>query len=66
MFCLVVECTANIWVAPKVLQSAINLKIAILIKFCTADERHALPVHHTNPYRNYNFQNDCTSQYFGL
>ena len=26
----------------------------------------ALPVHHTKPYKNYNFQNDGTSWYFGL
>ena len=27
---------------------------------------HALPIHHTKPYKNYNFQNDGTSRYFGL
>ena len=27
---------------------------------------HALPVHLTNPDKNYNFQNDGTSRYFGL
>ena len=26
----------------------------------------ALPVHHTNLYKDYNFQNDGTSWYFGL
>ena len=52
----------------KVSRSAINLKIAIIIRFCMADELngHALPVHHTNPYKNYNFQNDGTLCYFGL
>ena len=52
----------------KVSRSAINLKIAIIIRFCMADELNgqALPVHHTNPYKNYNFQNDGTSRYFGL
>ena len=32
-------------------------------RFCMADELNgqALPVHHTNPYKNYNFQNDGTS-----
>ena len=49
----------------KVSRSAINLKIA---RFCMADELNgqALPVHHTKPYKNYNFQNDGTSWYFGL
>ena len=51
----------------EVSRSAINL-IAIIIRFCMADELsgQALPVHHTNPYKNYNFQNDGTSRYFGL
>ena len=26
----------------------------------------ALPIHRTKPYKNYNFQNDGTSQYFVL
>ena len=52
----------------KLLRSAINLKIAIIIRFCMTDELNgqALPAHHTNPYKNYNFQNDGTSRYFGL
>ena len=25
-----------------------------------------LPIHHTNPYKSYHFQNDGTSRYFGL
>ena len=34
----------------KVSRSAINLKIAIIIRFCMADELNGqtLPVHHTN------------------
>ena len=49
-------------------RSAINLKFVIIIRFCMADElnRQALPIHHTNPYKNYNFQNEGTSRYFGL
>ena len=37
--------------------SAINLKIAIIIRFCMADELNgqALPIHHTNPHKKYNF-----------
>ena len=33
-----------------------------------ADELNgqALPVHHTKPYKYYNFQNDGSSWYFGL
>ena len=58
----------------KVSRSAINLKIAIIIRFCMADEPmadelngHALPVHQTNPYKNYNCQNhDGTLRYIGL
>ena len=51
----------------KVWRSAINLKIAI-IRFCMADELNgqALPVHHTKPYKKYNFQIDGTSRCFGL
>ena len=38
------------------------------MRFCMADELNgqALPVHLTNPDKNYNFQNDGTSRYFGL
>ena len=40
----------------------------IFIRFCKADELNgqALLIHHTNPCKNYNFQNDGTSRYFGL
>ena len=43
-------------------------KLLWIIKFCMADELNgqALSVHHTNPYTNYNFQNDGNSRYFGL
>ena len=52
----------------SVSRSAIILKIVIIIRCCMADElnRQALPVHHTKPYKNYNFRNDGTSRYFGL
>ena len=45
-----------------------NLKIAIITRFCMADELNgqALPVHHTKPYKKYNFQIDGTSRCFGL
>ena len=46
----------------------INLKIGIIIRFCMADELNgqALPVHHTKPYKYYNFQNAGASWYFGI
>ena len=52
----------------EVLRSTIILKIVIFIRFCMADELNgqALPLHHTSPYKNYNFQNDGTARYFGL
>ena len=45
-----------------------NLNIVIIIRFCMEDELNgqALHVHHTKPYKNYNFQNDGTSRYFSL
>ena len=51
----------------KMSQKAINLTIAISMRFCMADELNgqALSIHHTNPYINYNSQNGGTSRYFG-
>ena len=52
----------------KVSRSAINLKIVVFIRFCMANELNGqgLPVHHTQPYKNWNFQKDCASRYFGV
>ena len=49
------------------MQSAIILKSVIFIRFCMADELNGQPcIPNTKPYKNYNFQYDGTSWYFGL
>ena len=52
----------------KVSRSAINLKIVVFIRFCMADKLNGqgLPVRHTEPCENRNFQNDSASRYFGV
>ena len=52
------------WTNHRSIGSAINLKNEVIIRFCMADElnRHVLPVHHTKPYKNSNFQDDGTSR----
>ena len=52
----------------KVSRSAVILEMSILIRLCMANAQ-ALPVQfvcHTKPYKNYNFQIDGTSRYFGV
>ena len=52
----------------KVSRSTVILEISIFIRFCMANGQ-ALPVQficHTEPYKNYNFQIDGASRYFGV
>ena len=51
----------------KVSRNAINLKIVVFIRFCMVDKLNGqgLAVSHTEPYKNWNFQNDGVSRYFG-
>ena len=51
-------------------ESETTLKIVLFIRFCMADKLNGqgLPVRHTKPYKNWNFQNDgaFNLRYFGV
>ena len=62
------KCTEFSESSTKVLWSAVIFKVKIFIRFCIVNGQYeqALPICHTEHYKNYDFQIDGTLWYFGV